>query len=135
MSYCIFKLQIISYRNNGFGCLIRHTHLTSHQPTTTPSSISQLFAGKMRPQPAGGRKCFPRVHEILKHGFLHYSNKQTYFSSEKKKERMDLGLDMGCMNAQSCLIFCNPMDCSTPGIFQARIMEWVAISLSVDMGN
>ena len=54
---------------------------------------------------------------------------------KKKKERMDLGLDMGCMNAQSCLIFCNPMDCSTPGIFQARIMEWVAISLSVDMGN
>ena len=39
-------------------CLICHTHLTSHPPTTTPSSISQLFAGKMRPQPAGGRKCF-----------------------------------------------------------------------------
>ena len=32
----------------------------------------QLFAGKMLPQPAGGRKCFPRVHWLLKHGFLHY---------------------------------------------------------------
>ena len=95
MSYCIFKLQIISYRNNGFGCLIRHTHLTSHQPTTTPSSISQLFAGKMRPQPAGGRKCFPRVHEILKHGFLHYRNKQTYFSSEKKKRKNGFGIRYG----------------------------------------
>ena len=35
--------------------------------------------------------------------------------------------------AQSCLILCNPMDYSLPcssihGIFQARVMEWVAIS-------
>ena len=29
----------------------------------------QFFAGKMLPQPAGGRKCFPRVCQILKHGF------------------------------------------------------------------
>jgi len=34
---------------------------------------------------------------------------------------------------QSCLIFCDPMDCSPPGssahgIFQARILEWVSIS-------
>ena len=37
--------------------------------------------------------------------------------------------------AQSCPIPCNPIDCSTPGssihgIFQARILEWVAISFS-----
>ena len=37
--------------------------------------------------------------------------------------------------AQSCLTLCNPMDCSPPGffvhgIFQARILEWVAISYS-----
>ena len=36
--------------------------------------------------------------------------------------------------AQSCLTLCNPMDCSLPGfwvhgILQARILEWVAISL------
>ena len=31
-------------------------------PTTTSLSILQLFAGKMLLQPAGGRKCFPRVH-------------------------------------------------------------------------
>ena len=36
---------------------------------------------------------------------------------------------------QSCLTLCNPMDCSLPGssvhgIFQARILEWVAISFS-----
>ena len=35
--------------------------------------------------------------------------------------------------AQSCPTLCNPMDCSLPGssihgIFQAKILEWVAIS-------
>ena len=36
---------------------------------------------------------------------------------------------------QSCPILCNPMDCSPPGstvqrIFQARILEWIAIPFS-----
>ena len=40
-----------------------------------------------------------------------------------------------CMHAQSCLIICSPMDCSllgfsVHGIFQAGILEWVAISYS-----
>ena len=43
-----------------------------------------------------------------------------------------------CMCAkslQSCLTLCDPMDCSPPGssvheIFQARILQWVAISYS-----
>ena len=43
----------------------------------------KLFAGKMLPQPAGGRKCFPRVHRILRYRFLHYRNKQIYFSLVK----------------------------------------------------
>ena len=38
--------------------------------------------------------------------------------------------------AQSCLTLCNPIDCSPPGssihgIFQARVLEWVAISFSM----
>ena len=37
-----------------------------------------VFAGKMLPQPIGGIKCFPRVHQIPKYGFLCYRNKQTY---------------------------------------------------------
>ena len=37
--------------------------------------------------------------------------------------------------AQSCLTLCNLMDCSLPGssvhgIFQSRVLEWVAISFS-----
>ena len=43
----------------------------------------QLFAGKMLPQLAVCRKHFPRVCLILKHRFLCYRNKQTYFSLGK----------------------------------------------------
>ena len=40
-----------------------------------------------------------------------------------------------CSVAKSCLTLCNPVDCSPPassvcGIYQARILEWVAISSS-----
>ena len=40
-----------------------------------------------------------------------------------------------CLHAPLCPTVCNPMDCSPPGpsvhgIFQARILEWVAISYS-----
>ena len=48
--------------------------------------------------------------------------------------------DCGCayvcvLVTQSCLTFCDLMDCSPPdssvrGILQARILEWVAISFS-----
>ena len=39
-----------------------------------------------------------------------------------------------CFLIQSCLTLCDPLDCSPPGssvhgIFQARILEWVAIFL------
>ena len=38
--------------------------------------------------------------------------------------------------AQSCRTLCDPMDCSLPGssvhgIFQARVLEWAAISFSM----
>ena len=41
---------------------------------------------------------------------------------------------------QSCPILCDPMDCSLTGfsihgIFQARILKWVAISFSRDLPN
>ena len=42
--------------------------------------------------------------------------------------------------AQSCPTLCNPMDCSLPGssvhgIFQARVLEWIAISFSRGSSN
>ena len=43
-----------------------------------------------------------------------------------------------CQVAQSCPTLCDPMDCSLlgfsiRGIFQARTLEWVAISLNKKM--
>ena len=43
--------------------------------------------------------------------------------------------DCYCLVAKLCLALCDPMDCSTPGssvhgISQAKILEWVAISVS-----
>ena len=40
--------------------------------------------------------------------------------------------------AQSCPVLCDPMDCSPPsisvhGIFQVRLLEWVAISTPEDL--
>ena len=60
-------------------CLIRYIHLTSHQPTTSSSTSWHLFAKKTLPQPTACRKCFPRVHQIPRYGFLCYRNKQIYF--------------------------------------------------------
>ena len=42
--------------------------------------------------------------------------------------------------AQLCPTLCDPMDCSLPGssihgIFQARVLEWVAISFSTCIGR
>ena len=59
-------------------CSICLIYLTSLLPTDY-HFFKQLFARKSLPQPAGGRNCFPRAHWILKHGFLRYRNKQTYF--------------------------------------------------------
>ena len=44
-------------------------------------------------------------------------------------------IDIDIEVAQSCPTLCDPMDCSLPGssfhgIFQARVLEWVAISFS-----
>ena len=55
--------------------------LTNRPPLLQASR--QLFAGRTVPQPAGGRRCFPRVRGIPKHGFLCHRNKRTYFSLAK----------------------------------------------------
>ena len=44
------------------------------------------------------------------------------------------------MKSLSRVSLCNPLDCSLPsssvrGIFQARVLEWVAISFSRDLPN
>ena len=46
----------------------------------------------------------------------------------------------GCVHTQSHPALCDPMDCSLPGssdhgVFQARILEWVAIHSPGDLPN
>ena len=53
----------------------------------------------------------------------------------KFQAALSLARECCCLVAHSCPTLCNPMDCSLPGssvrgIFQARILEWVAISFS-----
>ena len=52
-------------------------------------------------------------------------SKQNKYGKESKKMS-------ACMHPQSCPTLCDPMDCSLPGssvhgIFQARILEWIAL--------
>ena len=52
---------------------------------------------------------------------------------------IDMTSHCGSEVAQSCLTLCNPMDCSLPrssihGIFQAKVLEWGAITFSLKDG-
>ena len=56
-------------------------------------------------------------------------------SSLNRDQTLTPVLSLGSEVAQSCPTLCDPMDCSLPGStihggFQARILEWVAISFS-----
>ena len=64
-----------------------------------------------------------------------------YAGSKKKRERETkadyqfYSFAATAKSLQSCPTLCNPMDCSLPGssvhgIFQARVLEWVAIAFS-----
>ena len=72
---------------------------------------------------------FPQHHLLIKSlSFLH-----CIFLSPLSKIRCPCESEV----AQSCLTLCDPMDYSLPGssvhgIFQARVLEWVAISFSRD---
>ena len=63
----------------GYEVLPHPPYLPDLSPTNTLLQGSrQLFTEQMLPQPVGCRKCFPSVHQIPKHRFLCYRNKQTF---------------------------------------------------------
>ena len=54
---------------------------------------------------------------------------------EEENSGMKRNLAVKCLVTKLCLVLCSPLDCSPPGssvcgIFQARILKWVAISFS-----
>ena len=55
--------------------------------------------------------------------------------TSQRQDIRDVRFQLRVACAQSCLTLCNLTDCSPPGssvhgIFQARILEWVAIPFS-----
>ena len=67
------------------------------------------------------KKAMEKMQEMFTKDLQELKSKQTKMNSILKRSEV----------AQSCLTLCNPMDCSLPGfsihgIFQARILEWVA---------
>ena len=77
---------------------------------------------------ASERDCFIGVQDKVKFMLL----QSVFFFSFSE---IHLYRDAARLPAQSCLTLCNPRDCSPPGssvhgIFQTRILDWVAISFS-----
>ena len=66
-------------------------------------------------------------------GLLHY--RQMLYCLSYQGSPTQLYAAAAAKSLQSCPTLCNPMDCSLPGysfhgIFQAIVLEWVAISFS-----
>ena len=89
-------------------CLLRNLYVG--QEATVKTDMEQWTGSKLGKEYVKAVYCHP--------AYL------TYMQSESESEV-----------SQSYLTLCDPMDCSLPGfsirgIFQARILEWVAISFS-----
>ena len=69
----------------------------------------------------------------ISHNQLGNQKARGFSEGEKKLKRSSCVLDCCCLVTKSCLTLCHPMDICPPGssvhwIFQARILEWVAVS-------
>ena len=71
------KLNVLGYVAS-FASSIIFTWPLANLGLPLLQASQQLFAGKMLPQPAEGRKCFPRVHQISKHRLFTLQEKQTF---------------------------------------------------------
>ena len=76
--------------------------------------------------------CIPPLYRVIR---TELSRQSSDYSNHHSGQQAATIKDQLSKAAQSCLTLCNPMDCSLPGssvhgIFQARVLEWVAISFS-----
>ena len=74
---------------------------------------------------AATKKSYDKPRQYTKKQRHYFANKGPYSQSESESE----------VAQSQCPTLCDPMDCSLPGssvygIFQARVLEWVAISFS-----
>ena len=71
---------------------------------------------------------------------IHHTKFQQYVNQELPDVQAGFRKGRGREVTQSCLTLCDAMDCSLPGssihgIFQARVLEWAAISFSRGRGK
>ena len=88
-----------------------------------------------------------RIESSVSNCYLHTHVHSSIIHNDQKAEAFQMSIyswmdkqnvvytDNECLVAQLFLTLCNPIDCSPPGssvhgIFQARILEWAAISFS-----
>ena len=98
-------------------CLLHHIHLTSHQTTTTSSSISRTFCRKNTSTTSRKQK-MPSKSSVNPEAWIFTLQECVCVQS------------LGCVLTLSDPMDCSPPDFSVHGIFQARILEWVAIFFS-----
>ena len=72
---------------------------------------------------------------LLDHNILENRDPVLIFVNDIQQSVLCIQKDSESEVAQSCPTLCDPMDCNLPcssihGIFQARVLEWVAISSS-----
>ena len=128
-----FSLCINTSRNPGWGCM-GALHWLGSFSISFHSNIKRLFRGlpwwSMLPN-AGGSGSIPGQRTKS-----HFSScPQSFPASGSSPMSWLFTLGGQSEVTQSCLNLYDPMDCSPPGssvhgIFQARILEWVAMSFS-----
>ena len=113
------------------------------QDTMLPCPISQSFLRFMSIESVILSHCLPPLSpfafSLSQHRVFSFGATYQLWSSQSTIERVALEQHSVCMCAQSVTqsypTLGDPMDCSPPGssvhgIFQARILEWAAISFS-----
>ena len=78
-----------------------------------------------------GRAHFSPSFCALAHCSLAWGQRDQNIQTDRGEKKVKMKVSV----AESCLILCDPMDCSLPGssvhgVLQARILEWVAIPFS-----
>ena len=102
------------------------------------------YKAMKRPQPCGRRHCPQAKKGVLTRNHIEWHLNLGLQASRTVRNKCPFlkPLSPGyllcvhvCILSQSCPTLCHPMDCSPPGssvhgIFQAIVLEWIAISFS-----
>ena len=124
--HCSLKKAFLSFFAILWNSEFRWVYL-SFSPLPLASLYSQLFVRTPKKEGRGSS-----VGSSKKQG---NSRKTSTFALLNTPKPLTISVSSVSSAAQSCPTLCDPMDSSPPGssipgILQARILEWVAISLS-----